>query len=51
MSFNDDFNDPFYLDLPDDKTEASKDEKLEDVAKDIDETAAKAIEDAENNDF
>ena len=51
MSFNDDFNDSFYLALPDDKKEAYKDAKLEDVAKDIDETAAKAIADAENNDF
>jgi hypothetical protein len=33
------------------KKEAYKDARLEDVAKDIDETAAKAIEDAENNDF
>ncbi len=47
----DDSNDSFYLPLPDDKKEAYKDAKLEDVAKDIDETAVKAIEDAENNDF
>ena len=53
MSFDDGnyLNDSFYQALPPDKKEAYKDARLEDVAKDIDETAAKAIEDAENNDF
>ncbi len=53
MSFDDgiDLNDDFCQALPDDKKEAYKDARLEDVAKDIDETAAKAIEDVENKDF
>ena len=53
MSFDDgiDLNDTFYQALPEDKKEAYKDARLEDVAKDIDETAAKAIEDAEKKDF
>ena len=46
-----DMTDPFYQALPQDKKEAYKDAKLEDVAKAIDETAAKAVADAENNDF
>jgi hypothetical protein len=46
-----DMTDPFYQALPQDKREAYKDAKLEDVAKAIDDTAVKAIADAENNDF
>jgi hypothetical protein len=46
-----DMTDPFYLALPEDKKEAYKDAQLEDVAKSIDDTGVKAIEDAENNDF
>jgi hypothetical protein len=46
-----DITDPFYLALPEDKKEAYKDAQLEDVAKSIDDTGVKAIEDAENNDF
>jgi hypothetical protein len=53
MSFDDgiDLNDTFYQALPHNKKEAYKDARLEDVAKDINKTAAKAIEDAEKNDF
>jgi hypothetical protein len=46
-----DITDPSYLALPEDKKEAYKDAQLEDVAKSIDDTGVKAIEDAENNDF
>ena len=46
-----DMTDPFYQALPQDKREAYKDAKLEDVAKAIDDTAVKAVADAENNDF
>jgi hypothetical protein len=46
-----DNSDPFYLALPQDKKEAYKDARLEDVAKDIDETVAKAVADVESKDF
>jgi hypothetical protein len=46
-----DMSDPFYNALPPDKKEAYKDTKLEEVSKDIDDTAAKAVADAENTDF
>ena len=46
-----DMSDPFYNALPPDKKEAYKDTKLEDMAKDINDTAAKAVADAENTDF
>ena len=46
-----DLPDPFYNALPEDKKEAYKDAKLEEVAKDINDTAAKAVADAENTDF
>jgi hypothetical protein len=53
MSFDDgiDLNDTFYQALPEDKKEEYQIARLEDIAKDIDETAAKAIEDAEKKDF
>jgi len=53
MSFDDgiDLNDTFYKALPEDKKEAYKDARLEDVVKDIDETAEKAAEDIEKTDF
>ena len=53
MSFDDgiDLNDTFYQALPEDKKEAYKDARLEDVAKDIDETAAKIVADVESKDF
>jgi hypothetical protein len=53
MSFNDnlDFNDTFYQALPDDKKEEYQNSRLEDIAKTIDETAAKAAADIENTDF
>ena len=46
-----DMSDPFYNALPPDKKEAYKDTKLEELSKDIDDTAAKAVADAENTDF
>ena len=46
-----DITDTFYQALPEDKKEDYQNAKLEYIAKDIDETAAKAIEDVENNDF
>ena len=53
MSFDDniDFNDTFYQALPEDKKEAYKDARLEDVAKDINETAAKAVAEVESKEF
>ena len=53
MTFDDkiDFNDTFYQALPEDKKEAYKDARLEDIAKNIDETAEKAVEDIEKTDF
>ena len=44
-------SDPFYNALPQEKKEAYKDAKLEEVSKDIDDTAAKAVADAQNTDF
>jgi len=46
-----DITDTFYQALPEDKKEEYQNAKLEYIAKDIDDTAAKAIEDVENNDF
>ena len=46
-----DITDTFYQALPEDKKEEYQNAKLEYIAKDIDETAAKAIEDVENIDF
>jgi len=46
-----DITDTFYQALPEDKKEDYQNAKLEYIAKDIDDTAAKAIEDVENNDF
>ena len=53
MSFDDgiNLNDTFYQALPEDKKEAYKDARLEDIAKNIDETAEKAVEDIEKTDF
>ena len=53
MSFDDnlDINDTFYQALPDDKKEAYNESKLNEMAKNIDDTAAKAVADAENTDF
>jgi len=53
MSFDDgiDLNDTFYQALPEDKKEAYKDARLENIAKDIDETAEKAAKDIEKTDF
>jgi hypothetical protein len=53
MSFDDgiDLNDTFYQALPKDKKEAYKDARLENIAKDIDETAEKAAKDIEKTDF
>jgi cell pole-organizing protein PopZ len=44
-------NDTFYQALPEDKKEEYQNDKLEDIAKNIDETAAKAAADIENTDF
>jgi len=44
-------NDTFYQALPEDKKEEYKDAKLEDIAKNIDETAEKAAADIEGSDF
>jgi len=46
-----DMDDPFYLALPEDKKQAYKEVRLEEVAKNIDDTAAKAVQEAENTDF
>jgi hypothetical protein len=46
-----DINDTFYQALPDDKKEAYNESKLNEMAKNIDDTAAKAVADAENTDF
>ena len=53
MSFDNnlDFNDTFYQALPEDKRAEYQNAKLEDIAKTIDETAAKAAADIENTDF
>jgi hypothetical protein len=53
MSFDDnlDFNDTFYQALPEDKKEEYQNARLEDIAKNIDETAEKAVEDIEKTDF
>ena len=53
MSFDDkiDFNDTFYQALPEEKREEFQNARLEDIAKNIDETAEKAVEDIENTDF
>ena len=46
-----DLNDTFYQALPEDKKQAYKEVRLEELAKDIDETAAKVVEDIEKTDF
>ena len=46
-----DLNDTFYQALPEDKKQAYKEVRLEELAKDIDETAAKAVQEAEKTDF
>jgi hypothetical protein len=46
-----DLNDTFYQALPEDKKEEYQNARLEDIAKDIDETAEKAAEDIEKTDF
>lgn len=46
-----DVNDTFYQSLPQDKKEEYQNAKLEDIAKNIDETAAKAVADIEGTDF
>ncbi len=46
-----DITDTFYQALPEDKKEEYQNAKLEYIAKEIDETAAKAIEDVEYKDF
>ena len=53
MSFDDnlDFNDTFYQALPEDKREEYQIARLEDIAKNIDETAEKAVADIESTDF
>jgi hypothetical protein len=53
MSFDGglDLNDTFYQALPDDKKEAYKDSKLNEMEKSIDDTAAKAVLDAQNTEF
>ena len=53
MSFDNnlDFNDTFYQALPEDKRAEYQNAKLEDIAKTIDETAAKAVADIEGTDF
>jgi hypothetical protein len=44
-------NDTFYQALPEDKKEEYQNAKLEDIAKNIDETAEKAVADIESTDF
>ena len=52
MSFDGiDLNDTFYQALPEDKREAYKESKLDEMEKEIDDTAAKAITDVENTEF
>ncbi len=51
MSFDGVLNDTFYQALPEDKREAYKDSKLDEMAQSTDDTTAKAILDAENTDF
>ena len=53
MSFDGglDLNDTFYQALPDDKKEAYKDSKLNEMEKSIDDTANKAVLDAQNTEF
>ncbi len=53
MSFDDgiDLNDTFYKALPEDKKEEYQIARLEDIAKNIDETAEKAAKDIEKTDF
>ena len=53
MAFDDkfDFNDTFYQALPEDKREEYQNARLEDITKNIDETAEKAVEDIEKTDF
>ena len=53
MSFDDgfDLNDTFYQALPEDKKEEYQIARIEDIAKNIDETAEKAAEDIEKTDF
>jgi len=53
MSFDDgfDLNDTFYQALPEDKKEEYQIARIEDIAKNIDETAEKAVEDIEKTDF
>ena len=52
MSFDGiDLNDTFYQALPPDKREAYNEAKLNEIEKEIDDTAAKAITDVENTDF
>ncbi len=53
MSFDDgiDLNDTFYKALPEDKKEEYQIARLEDIAKNIDETAEKTVEDIEKTDF
>ena len=46
-----DLNDTFYQALPDDKKEAYKDSKLNEIEKSITDTAAQAVADAENTEF
>ena len=46
-----DMDDPFYLALPEDKKQAYKEVRLEELAKTIDDTATKAVQEAENTDF
>ena len=51
FEFQIDFNDTFYQALPEEKREEFQNARLEDIAKNIDETAEKAVEDIENTDF
>ncbi len=53
MSFDDnlDFNDTFYQALPEDRREEYQNSRLEDIAKNIDETAEKAVAEIEKSDF
>ena len=53
MSFDGglDLNDSFYQALPEEKREAYKDAKLNEIEKSINDTAAKAVADAESTDF
>ena len=53
MSFDDnlDLNDTLYQALPEEKREEYQNARLEDIAKNIDETAEKAVEDIEKTDF